>query len=254
MSDQTNPSQKPLEKREAPEQGAQKASAQQRETKAEAPEKSEDKLKAIEARLGKVEALEKRIEELEGQKKSLIVAGAAAVIAVICAVVAVIYACVLDRPLPPPKIVTAESLVVSDPEGRFRAEIGKSDAGWGLFLYDAMVTRDLSQGDSGLAVAQAELRVGDKKGNSLILRGPGKYKSIVDLGVNNLGWPCVSLFDKEAGARRADLGETQIPSEGKLEKRSPASLVLTDNQGTPVWKAGETAEDFAPLPSTPVAK
>ncbi len=238
----------------APEKASEKAAAPGKAPeKAMPPGKTEEKAGAPAKNDEKVEALEKRIRELEEQNGRMKWTSALAVVALACAVIAMVCAVTLNRPAPPPKVIQAEGIQLNDPQGRFRAEIGNCDSGWGLCLFD----REAAEGQTGSGAVAASPRIEirlAKEDNRIIVRGPAKQKSAVDLGVNKLGWPCITLFDKETAARRAALGETEIPSEGKLEKRAPDSMVLNDTQGNPVWKAGETATDFAPAPPAPPAK
>ena len=216
--------------------------------KAEAPKGDAGRIEALEKRVEKVEALEKRVEEMARLSAGLKRALALAAVALVCAIVAIVYAGSANRTPPLPKVLQVEGISVNDPNGRFHVEVGQGDSGWGIFLFDrSAVEARAKQGSATVEVPQAELRVSKNGDNRLVVRGADGHMSAVDLGVSGLGWPSVTLFDKESGTIRGQLGETQIPVQGaELEKRSPASLVLCDKQGACIWKAGETAADFAP--------
>ncbi|MGD1002206.1 MAG: hypothetical protein ABSA67_16080 [Candidatus Brocadiia bacterium] len=256
MAEQPGAPEKPVEKTATQQKAAapEKAAAPSRTPeKAATPAKAEEKAGAP-ARDEKTEALEKRILELEKRSGGVKWTAALAAAALVCAVIAIVCAVTLSRPPVAPKVIQAEGIQLNDPQGRFRAEIGQIDSGWGLALSDRGAAEAQTGSPAGGASPQIEIRIGNGD-NHLIVRGLAPHKSVVDLGVNKLGWPSIILFDKETAARRAVLGETEVPSEGKLEKRAPDSVVLSDKQGAPIWKAGETADDFAPvapvLPATP---
>ena len=256
MAEQPGAPEKPAEKTALPQKAAvpeKTAGPGKAPEKAATPAKTEEKA-GTPAKDGKIEALEKRILELEARNGGRKWIAALAAAALVCAVIALVCAVTLSRPPPPPKVIQAEGIQLNDAQGRFRAEIGEIDSGWGFSLFDRSAAEAQTGSPAAGAPPQIEIRIGHGD-NHVIVRGLAPHKSVVDLGVNKLGWPSVILFDKENAARRAVLGETEVPSEDKLEKRAPDSVVLSDQQGAPIWKAGETADDFAPvapvLPATP---
>jgi hypothetical protein len=150
----------------------------------------------------------------------------------------------------PSRILTAEEFQLVDEKGTVRAALSMSMGGPGLILFDKA-----GKFRAVLSLATGEdtpvLSLGDGDGNhraTLALRVNGEpYLALLDKDgkvrmsctVDKDKGPRVALLDRNEQTRAA-LGSvdlTQVMGTGAIETQQPMSLVLSDKDGRPIWKA-----------------
>lgn len=154
--------------------------------------------------------------------------------AVLLAVV-VLYGAMSQPRAATTNVIEAERIILRDPKGTFRMELGEMVGGWGIRFIDTRYKYG-----NGEQMARLILTIGTGNGALLDFRGgpmDGKTHGALSLGVNDLGWAGVTVFDRETGYVAARLGETRTMTEDGPEKRGAASLVLKDAKGNCIWKA-----------------